>query len=527
MNCKRFEEKLVGYGDYKLCEFVKYGWPIGHDGMRTNCKAKRNHNGAREFPDQVDAYIKSEIALGRMVGPFSTNPYGIDIAVSPLNSLEKKGTTDRRVITDLSFPEQFSVNSGINKDYYLGEFIQTRYPTVDNVVSLILEKGRGCMLFKRDMRKAFRQIRVDPGDIHLLSFKWKGQIYSDTVLAMGLRSAAYICQRLTNGVAYICKKEGFQIVNYLDDFCGVERPDNAENAFLYLGNLLNYLGIEEAKNKASEPSTKLAFLGIWFDTNKMTMEVTPDRLVEIRELTNNWLGKEEATVKEVQSIIGKLNFVAKCVKPARIFICRMLNFLRAMPKKGKTKISVEFIDDIKWWIRYLPKFNGISLISMESWSEPDQLVASDACLLGCGAVCGKEFFHSVFPSFVVVKNLHINALELLALVVAFRLWSGMLKGKKVSILCDNEATVWVINTGKTRDTYMQCCLRELCYISAINDIQLFAKHIPGIDNRIPDMLSRWSVSPELKNCFIQTELKNFNNSVKVCDELFDMNVSHW
>ncbi|RLC09102.1 MAG: hypothetical protein DRI57_22775, partial [Deltaproteobacteria bacterium] len=69
-------------------------------------------------------------------------------------------------------------------------------------------------------------------------------------------------------------------------------------------------------NKADHPSSRLAFLGIWFDTIKMTMEVTPERLVEINALTAVWLNKESATVKEVQSLIGKLNFVAKCVIPA-------------------------------------------------------------------------------------------------------------------------------------------------------------------------------------------------------------------
>jgi len=526
MNYDHFEEKLANYHDTELCKFVKYGWPIGYDGAKTNCKAKRNHNGAREFPGQVDAYIKSEISLGRMIGPFSKNPYTINIAVSPLNSLEKKGTSDRRVITDLSFPERLSVNSGISKDFYLGEFIQTKYPTVDNVISLILEKGPGCMLFKRDMNKAFRQIRVDPGDIHLLSFKWKGQIYSDTVLAMGLRSAAYICQRLTNSVAYICKKDGFEIVNYLDDFCGVEKREDATRAYSYLGSLLDYLGIEENKNKASVPSTKSAFLGIWFDTIKMTMEVTPDRLVEINELAVTWLDKKFATVKEVQSIIGKLNFVAKCDKPARLFICRMLNFLRSMPKKGQTKVPIEFSDDIRWWLKFLPKFNGISIISLETWSKPDELIASDACLVGCGAVCGKEYFHKVFPETVSAQSLHINALELLSLVIAIKIWAVKLKGKKVTVLCDNEATVWVINTGKTRDIHMQCYLRELCYLSAINEFQLYAKHIPGVDNRIPDMLSRWSISEELKECFINNELENFDTRVTVRDELFDI-VSHW
>ena len=526
LNFEHFKELLHGYWDVELCHFINYGWPIGHCGG-TNCNAKKNHNGAKEFPAEVNKYLQSELSLGRIAGPFVNSPYEEVIAVSPLNSLPKKGTTDRRVITDLSFPDKGSVNSGIDKDVYLGLPIKTKYPSVDNVVALILNKGPGCMLFKRDMRKAFRQIRVDPGDVHLLSFRWENKLYSDTVLTMGLRSAAYICQRLTNGVSYICKKEGFEIVNYLDDFCGVEKRDKAEWAFSRLGFLLKYLGIEEAVNKADHPSSRLAFLGIWFDTIKMTMEVTPERLVEIRGLTNTWLSKEFATVKEVQSLIGKLNFVAKCVKPARIFIGRMLNFLREMPRKGKTRVSDEFLDDVRWWHRYLPTFNGISLISTETWSGPDEVIASDACLVGCGATCGKEFFHKAFPESVVDKSLHINALELLALIVAVSTWARCLKGKKVTVLCDNSATVWVINTGKTRDRVMQGLIRELCYICATNGFEVFARHIPGVDNRVPDMLSRWEVSETLKREFVSHELCNFNRSVTVEDSMFDVCSSHW
>ena len=522
----RFEECLSGYSDENLCKFIKFGWPIGHFG-ETNCKAKKNHKGALEFPDEVNKYLKSELSLGRIAGPFSVSPYDSAIAISPLNSLPKKGSSDRRVITDLSFPKSLSVNAGINKDRYLGFDIRTRYPSVDDVTALILKKGPGCLLFKRDMRKAFRQIRVDPGDIHLLSFLWDGMIYSDTVLTMGLRSAAYICQRLTNGVTYICRKNGFEIVNYLDDFCGVERPDDAEAVFIRLGSLLTYLGIEEAVNKVARPSSRLAFLGIWFDTIKMTMEVTPARLVEIRELTVHWLNRDFATVKEVQSIIGKLNFVAKCVKPARIFIGRMLNFLREMPKKGKVRISIEFKDDIRWWLRFLPYFNGVSLISSEPWSKPDEVIASDSCLVGCGATCGDEFFHKCFPRVLLDRMLHINALELLALIVALSVWANRLKGKKVTVLCDNSATVWVINTGKTRDTVMQVLVRELCYICATNQFEVFARHIPGVENRIPDMLSRWDISENLKNDFVQNELHNFSKCVTVDDSLFELCVSHW
>jgi len=451
LNYSKFQYRLRNYEDSEICKYIRYGWPIGHNRSSTSCNALKNHGGARNYPEHIDKYIKSELLLGRIIGPFHENPYRRKIAISPLNSLEKKDTNDRRVITDLSYPELNSVNSGINKNVYLDKSIQTTYPTVDNVTQLILNEGRNCMLYKRDMKKAFRQIQVDPADIHLLSFRWRDKIYSDVVLTMGLRSSAYICQRITNAISYMCRQDGYNMVNYLDDFCGVEKINKSAPAFDYLQKLLVELGVEEARKKASPPATRMAFLGIWFDTEKMTMEVTPERLIEIKELTQHWLKKRKATLKEVQSIIGKLNFVAKCVKPSRIFISRMLNFLRSMNKKGKTSLTTDFKGDVEWWNKYLQHFNGIRLISAEKWTAPDEIVASDACLTGCGATCDTQYFHTEFPEFIQKEHHHINTLELLALIVALNTWAELLHGKKVTVLCDNIATVWVINTGKTRD----------------------------------------------------------------------------
>ncbi len=50
------------------------------------------------------------------------------------------------------------------------------------------------------------------------------------VLPMGLRSAAPICQQLTNAVTYIYNKQGWSVVNYLDDFGGAEVWEKAEEA---------------------------------------------------------------------------------------------------------------------------------------------------------------------------------------------------------------------------------------------------------------------------------------------------------
>ena len=61
----------------------------------------------------------------------------------------------------MSFPKGKSVNDGIKKDNYLDDQISLKYPTVDRLVDIVRKKGRGCMLFKRDLRRFYRQIPKD------------------------------------------------------------------------------------------------------------------------------------------------------------------------------------------------------------------------------------------------------------------------------------------------------------------------------------------------------------------------------
>ncbi|CAC5366108.1 unnamed protein product [Mytilus coruscus] len=379
---------------------------------------------------------------------------------------------------DLSFPNGKSVNDGIDKNVYLGKHVELHYPNVDNFIEIIKKKGEFCKIFKRDLRRAYRQIPVDPKDYNLIGFSLKGHYFVDRVLPMGLKSSAFICQTVTNAVRFIAKNHDISLINYLDDCAGAE---------------INSCGLEESVEKASSPSHRMSFLGVWFDTENMTMEITPDRLVEIFDLVSFWLNKDTASLKEVQSLIGKLNFIASCVRPGRIFISRILNFLREFKNEDCVlEVSLELKHDLLWWSEFLEIYNGVSLLNLQEWTEPDEYMASDACLVGCGGVSNGQFFHCVFPDFIVQQNLHINALELLSVIVCLKLWGQ--KGRKICIQCDNMVSVQVINQGKSRSRFLQACLREICFICAIKECELRAIHIDGIDNRLPDMLSRWSLS---------------------------------
>jgi hypothetical protein len=147
----------------------------------------------------------------------------------------------------------------------------------------------------------------------------------------------------------------------------------------------------------------------------------------------------------------------------------LLNWLRqAFPSnivgsghKIFRRIPKDVKKDLLWWHKFLPGYNGVSIMSLENWSSPDEVLSSVACLDGFRATSSNKFFHALFPSFIKENQLHItgNCLELI--VIATKIWGHKFKSKKILIFCDNEASVYVINSGSTKDTFMENCLGEL------------------------------------------------------------------
>ena len=90
----------------------------------------------------------------------------------------------------------------------------------------------------------------------------------------------------------------------------------------------------------------MSFLGINIDTVRLILTLTPERLCEIKAETASWLTKETTSLKDIQSLIGKLSFAATTVRSGRLFYSRILNFLRTLPKHGIRVIPGEVKKDI-------------------------------------------------------------------------------------------------------------------------------------------------------------------------------------
>ena len=179
---------------------------------------------------------------------------------------------------------------------------------------------------------------------------------------------------------------------------------------------------------------------------------------------------------------------------------------------------MEFKKDIFWWSEFLLIFDGISILSLEEWTEPDQFFSCDACLSGCCGISSSQYFHCAFPSFIIEQNLHINSLELLTVIVCLKVW--VRKGKKICIYCDNAFSVQVINHGRSRSRFLQACLREIAFICAINECEIKAIHLNGKDNRVSDLLSRWDLSPFYQSEYFNLVDKHFFQEIEINNFLF-------
>ena len=143
-NLHKFAELLHNYEDKEIVQWLCYGWPVGRlptlpDPQLVN----KNHKGANEFPEALQKYLEKEKSYEAVMGPFNKLPFKDRIGISPLSTRPKKGSTDRRVILDLSFPIGCAVNDGIPKDSYMGFTAELTFPKTDDFAVRIHELGPG------------------------------------------------------------------------------------------------------------------------------------------------------------------------------------------------------------------------------------------------------------------------------------------------------------------------------------------------------------------------------------------------
>ena len=202
---------------------------------------------------------------------------------------------------------------------------------------------------------------IDPGDIDLLGLQHRDKLYLDLSLPFGYRLGAFFFSKISDAVRFIMNKNGHNaLMNYIDDLIYYGLPSNIGYSYKFLLDLLQELGLDISAKKLCPPSTKVICLGIMFDTVNRSISIPDNKLQEICQTCNEWSEKRIVTKNELQSLLGLLLYITKCVRPARYFLNRMLQLLRDSHNDQNICLTAEFFKDLRWFQVFLTSYNGIT-----------------------------------------------------------------------------------------------------------------------------------------------------------------------
>jgi len=372
------------------------GFKIEYNGTRTAVEYK-NLKSAIDNEIVLLEKIGQEVQLGRIAGPFAKPPLS-NLRVSPVG-LVPKASGGWRMISHLSFPEGSSINDGIEQT-----FCSVRYTSFDKVTDMIYDLGVGALLAKRDLKSAYRILPIRVEDFPLLGIKAGDKYYIDKFLPMGLSQSANLFEKFSTFLQWLVeKRSGMTTVDHLlDDF--IFAGKHGSNACMSLVNtfeeVCKELGVPIATEKSIDPTTVMVFLGLEIDTNEMTIRVPSHKIEELTALLQDFLSRKKITLKQLQSLVGKLNFFSKAIRSSRAFLRRFYDAMLPLKKPHNfIRVAGEIKEDFRVWLDFLKHFNGVAYIPQHVWfsNEQLQLFTDSAGSVHLGAGCFFEGNWCFFP----------------------------------------------------------------------------------------------------------------------------------
>ena len=483
------------YRDY-LVDGIRDGFRVGYDYSRSLAirRSASNMLSAREKPEVVRDYLAKECADGRILGPLDPTQFPF-VHTSRFGVIPKGSSGKWRLIVDMSAPEGASINDGISE-----AICSLSYISVADAIRNIASIGQGALLAKIDIKSAYRNVPIHPEDRWLMGMSWEGALYIDTSLPFGLRSAPKIFTALAVAAEWVIKQAGVGfVVHYLDDFLVTGAPGTPEcaTALRTILDVFCRLGFPIAIEKLEGPTPRLEFLGFELDSQSMEVRLSLSKLQELQALIHSWVGRKSCERRELESLVGKLAHAAKVVKPGKTFMRRMFELLRGARKPHhRIRLNLSFRSDLLWWDCFLAAWNGRSMIPAEQvlathiWTD-----ASGS--FGCGALnpATRKWIQLAWPPTFSEDALNlgkesITLKELFPIVLACAVWCHDFEQSRVVVHCDNLGAVGVVNSGYSRVPQIMQLLRCLFFIRAHFQIDLWAVHVPGVENTLADAISR-------------------------------------
>ena len=475
------------------------GADLGHRGPIIPFVAPYN----RLDQDQVTAArttIQERLSNRWVIGPIALDdPILEEIrpVISPWFLVPKAASTPGipkfREIQDLT---RSKVNDSIPSEDHV-----TEYGKFSDALAIVILLGRGCYMFIVDVAHAYRNIKLQERWWRLTAFRILNLIFIDTRLPMGSRSSPYLWMQLVIAFMWILRTAHgvTNLVDYMDDFFGAEarRADAERNLKTFL-QTAEQINLPIAPEKIQQGQV-VEFLGICIDSKEWRIFFSEKKRQKLERHVSDWLRMKFFTKKHLQSMIGKLIHASIVYFGGGTFTKPLIHQLKKVKNNSIRASSHPEIElSLKWWEKAL-RLKGDRPITEHITSPTFQFWSEASLKLGVGAVHKNQWFAIPWkqenPWFLNCKEMnsemHINILELLAVVLSCAIWGHTWTGCRVLIHCDNTAVCTVVTDKRSKDEIMNHLLMLLHYIQIHFGFDISIQHIATKDNVNADDVSRF------------------------------------
>ena len=259
LKINKWRAYLTDYDDKVIRDFLQYGWPITIILPFTNQTYQLDTTHLYNTKLLWTIIFFTELAQGVTEGPFDPDVklFQLPIHSAPLMTVPKKGSKDKqRVVLDFNYLQGSSINDGIPKDSYLDEPFHLHLPGSQTFINLINLHDPGCLFSKLTYAGPIARYRSIRKTTDIFLFDGMASciltLFSHLVYYQPLSMA---CQRTANACFIYLNEYGHIAINYIDDFGAAAPPDQAQDAFSKLKELLTEPGVEDSPDKELKPTT--------------------------------------------------------------------------------------------------------------------------------------------------------------------------------------------------------------------------------------------------------------------------------
>lgn len=379
----------------------------------------------------------------------------------------------------------------------LNQYLRTQHFKMDTLSKVLNLTKKGDWAISIDLKDAYFHIPIFQGHRKYLRFCIQGKAYQYTALPFGPKTSPRVFTKVVSVVAGYLRMQNLRIAVYLDDWflLNALRKMLFQDRNLVL-NLLSRLGFLVNQEKSQlQPTQQIVYIGGLFELEKGIVKPTPDRIEKIKLAVKHIL-KNTATARDYLHMLGLMASCIELIPYARLHMrpiqLHLLHWWRPASRELEMEIptSQHLVTHLNWWLQPANMQKGRLLQPFQA----NITIATDASTQGWGGVMNNQFVQGTWTE--QENKLHINCLELEAVLLTVKNFLPQLRNQNLLIRSDNTTVCQFLNKeGGTRSPQLCYKTWELLKLAIRNNIRLKAAHIAGKLNVLPDQLSRIVIRP--------------------------------